>query len=79
LVAVGSSRHLDWLTSKNSLPQVCVSNTHIVALTSDYLVFTWGEGRRGQLGHGTRTDYAQRPAAGLYRDFKSFDKVLNGY
>ena len=32
--------------------QVSVSNTHIVALTSDLMVFTWGEGRRGQLGHG---------------------------
>lgn len=33
-----------------------MSNTHIVALTSDMLVFSWGEGRRGQLGHGEVTD-----------------------
>ena len=29
-----------------------VSGTHMVALTTEGLVFTWGEGKKGQLGHG---------------------------
>ena len=38
-----------------------VSNTHIVALTSEMLVFTWGEGRRGQLGHGEVESWRSKP------------------
>eukprot|EP00094_Tigriopus_californicus_P004958 TCALIF_04774-PA protein Name:"Similar to nek8 Serine/threonine-protein kinase Nek8 (Danio rerio)" AED:0.11 eAED:0.12 QI:30/0.66/0.28/0.85/0.83/0.71/7/0/1060 len=41
--------------------QVAVSNTHIVALTSDLVVFTWGEGRKGQLGHGEIESWRSRP------------------
>ena len=29
-----------------------MSSTHIVVLTAEGLVFTWGEGKKGQLGHG---------------------------
>ena len=31
---------------------MCVSDTHIVALTLEGLAYTWGEGKKGQLGHG---------------------------
>lgn len=41
--------------------QVAVSNTHIVALTSDLVVFTWGEGRKGQLGHGEIESWRSKP------------------
>ncbi len=50
-----------WIESISAPPQVSVSNTHIVALTSDLLVFTWGEGRRGQLGHGEVESWRSRP------------------
>ena len=29
-----------------------MSGTHVITLTMEGLVFTWGEGRKGQLGHG---------------------------
>ena len=29
-----------------------MSGTHVNTLTMEGLVFTWGEGRKGQLGHG---------------------------
>ena len=43
--------------------QVAVSTSHIVALTSELLVFTWGDGRRGQLGHGELETWRSRPEA----------------
>ena len=44
------------------LPKVAVSGSHIVALTTDQAVFTWGDGRRGQLGHGEVETWRPRPA-----------------
>ena len=38
--------------SRSIIQQVCVSDTHIVALTLEGLAYTWGEGKKGQLGHG---------------------------
>lgn len=32
--------------------QVSVGYGHVVGVTYDYTVFSWGEGGRGQLGHG---------------------------
>ena len=43
------------------LPKVAVSGSHIVALTTDQAVFTWGDGRRGQLGHGEVETWRPRP------------------
>ena len=34
-----------------------------MALTSEQLVFTWGDGRRGQLGHGELETWRSRPEA----------------
>ena len=34
----------------------------MVALTNDHMVFTWGEGRKGQLGHGTIESWRSRPS-----------------
>ena len=38
-----------------------MSTSHIVALTSELLVFTWGDGRRGQLGHGELETWRAKP------------------
>ena len=43
------------------LPKVAVRGSHIVALTTDQAVFTWGDGRRGQLGHGEVETWRPRP------------------
>ena len=43
--------------------QVAVSTSHIVALTSELLVYSWGDGRRGQLGHGELETWRSSPEA----------------
>ena len=58
--------------------QVSVSTSHIVALTSDLLVFTWGDGRRGQLGHGELETWRSRPEAVESLKTKSITKVGAG-
>ena len=58
--------------------QVSVSNTHIIALASDHLVFTWGEGRRGQLGHGEVESWRSRPHCVEALKAKSIRRVAAG-
>lgn len=41
--------------------QVAVSSTHYIALSADKVVFTWGEGKRGQLGHPHAPMWLQDP------------------
>ncbi|XP_025423778.1 serine/threonine-protein kinase Nek8 isoform X2 [Sipha flava] len=41
--------------------QLAVSQTHFIALTSDYSVFTWGEDKHGQLGHGEEAPWKNDP------------------
>jgi alpha-tubulin suppressor-like RCC1 family protein len=43
---------------RSKLQHVSVSCTHLLALTAEGLVFSWGEGRKGQLGHGQLGDFA---------------------
>ena len=38
-----------------------MSGSHIIALTSEQMVFTWGDGRRGQLGHGELETWRSTP------------------
>ena len=40
--------------------QVAVGNDHVVVVTMERAVYTWGDGSRGQLGHGT-TDSLVKP------------------
>ncbi|XP_039291081.1 LOW QUALITY PROTEIN: serine/threonine-protein kinase Nek8 [Nilaparvata lugens] len=40
---------------------ISASHTHYVALSSEMLVYTWGEGRRGQLGHDETMIWCQQP------------------
>ena len=55
-----------------------MSTSHIVALTSELLVFTWGDGRRGQLGHGELETWRSRPEAVESLKTKSITKVGAG-
>ena len=32
---------------------MAVGRDHVIVVTSERTVFTWGEGSKGQLGHGT--------------------------
>ena len=49
-----------------------------MALTSELLVFTWGDGRRGQLGHGELETWRSRPEAVESLKTKSITKVGAG-
>ena len=49
------------LPPRSRIQQVAVSSTHIVVLTAEGLVFTWGEGKKGQLGHGELEPWRSKP------------------
>ncbi|KFM76050.1 hypothetical protein X975_21328, partial [Stegodyphus mimosarum] len=40
------------LPPRSKIKEVALSSTHMIVLTSELLVYTWGDGRKGQLGHG---------------------------
>ncbi|KAL0271844.1 UNVERIFIED_CONTAM: hypothetical protein PYX00_008810 [Menopon gallinae] len=40
------------LPPKFKIKEIAVSNTHFLALTTELIVYSWGEGGKGQLGHG---------------------------
>ncbi len=54
-------------TVKPRIDQVSVGFAHILAVTVDNTVFSWGEGGRGQLGHG---DTHPRPTATIVEALK---------
>uniref|UniRef100_T1J9T1 non-specific serine/threonine protein kinase n=1 Tax=Strigamia maritima TaxID=126957 RepID=T1J9T1_STRMM len=66
------------LPPRSKILQLAVSNTHMIALTSELLVYTWGDGKRGQLGHGTLESYRVRPEAVAILKTKSITKVCAG-
>ncbi|XP_075231807.1 serine/threonine-protein kinase Nek8-like [Lycorma delicatula] len=45
----------------SKVTQVAASSTHYVAVTSEMLVYTWGEGGRGQLGHDDTCNWCSYP------------------
>ncbi|XP_066905365.1 serine/threonine-protein kinase Nek8-like [Halyomorpha halys] len=48
------------LPPKTKILRVAVGAAHYIALTSDTLVYTWGEGKRGELGYQP-TDWQEEP------------------
>ncbi len=52
---------------KPRIDQVSVGFSHILAVTVENTVFSWGAGGRGQLGHG---DSAPRPSAAIVEALK---------
>ena len=61
---------LDFETSLRYLhthTQVSVGFSHVVAVTFENTVFSWGDGGRGQLGHG---DTLQRNSAQIIEALK---------
>ncbi|XP_063218501.1 serine/threonine-protein kinase Nek8-like [Bacillus rossius redtenbacheri] len=49
------------LPPRSKVTDVAASNTHVLALTADMLVYSWGEGSRGQLGHGDTVQHTAQP------------------
>ncbi|CAB4061412.1 Sodium/calcium exchanger 3,Sodium/calcium exchanger 1,Sodium/calcium exchanger 2 [Lepeophtheirus salmonis] len=55
--------------------EVSSSGTHFIALTSEFLVYSWGLGSKGQLGHGTLTEYQDKPLVVDSLKAKSITKI----
>ena len=66
------------LPPRSRIQQVAVSNTHLVVLTAEGLVFTWGEGKKGQLGHGELEAWRSRPLCVEALKGKSITRVGAG-
>ncbi|XP_054713786.1 LOW QUALITY PROTEIN: serine/threonine-protein kinase Nek8-like [Uloborus diversus] len=49
------------LPPRSKIKEVCLSSTHMIVLTSELLVYTWGDGRKGQLGHGKLETWRDKP------------------
>merc|ERR1719336_3625503 len=60
------------------IQQMEVSGTHMVALTTEGLVFTWGEGKKGQLGHGQVENWRSRPTCVEALKGKAITRVAAG-
>ncbi len=61
------------LTIKPLIDHVAVGYGHIVAVTLEHTVFSWGEGGRGQLGHG---DTVSRSSPQLVDALKSSAVIM---
>ncbi|KAJ8870688.1 hypothetical protein PR048_029712 [Dryococelus australis] len=66
------------LPPRSRIMEVAVSNTHIIVLTADMQVYTWGEGGRGQLGHSETTQYTSQPRCVEALRGKSINRVGAG-
>ncbi|XP_069689683.1 serine/threonine-protein kinase Nek8-like isoform X2 [Periplaneta americana] len=58
--------------------EVAISNTHIIALTTEMLVYSWGEGKRGQLGHGDTEPWRRHPESVEALRGKSINRIGAG-
>ncbi|KAG7176605.1 serine/threonine-protein kinase Nek8-like 2, partial [Homarus americanus] len=64
--------------SRTRVKEMAVSNTHIVLLSSECLVYTWGEGRKGQLGHEALEAWRGRPTVVEALKGKAITRVCAG-
>ncbi|KAG8194177.1 hypothetical protein JTE90_002382 [Oedothorax gibbosus] len=49
------------LPPRSKIKEVALSSTHMIVLTAELLVYTWGDGRKGQLGHGKLETWRDKP------------------
>ena len=66
------------LPARVRVQQVSLSSTHVIVLTAEGLVYTWGEGRKGQLGHGEREAWLGRATAVEALKGKGITRVAAG-
>ncbi|XP_042232485.1 serine/threonine-protein kinase Nek8-like isoform X2 [Homarus americanus] len=66
------------LSPRTRVKEMAVSNTHIVLLSSECLVYTWGEGRKGQLGHEALEAWRGRPTVVEALKGKAITRVCAG-
>ncbi|BES95101.1 NIMA-related kinase [Nesidiocoris tenuis] len=63
---------------KNKIADVAISSSHSIALTSDMLVYTWGEGKRGQLVLESLPEWVNEPTLSESLMSKSVKMVAAG-
>lgn len=63
LKSFGSSFSLNplQLPAKINISQISTNGSHFIAISSDGVVYTWGEGEKGQLGHCGNISWKQYP------------------
>ncbi|XP_045610447.2 serine/threonine-protein kinase Nek8 isoform X2 [Procambarus clarkii] len=66
------------LPPRTRVKELAVSSTHLVLLTSECLVYTWGEGKKGQLGHESLEAWRGRPAVVESLKGKAITRVCAG-
>ncbi|KAK4312033.1 hypothetical protein Pmani_016499 [Petrolisthes manimaculis] len=66
------------LPPRTRVKELAVSTTHIILLTSEFMVYTWGEGRRGQLGGGSLENWRGRPGVVECLKGKGITRVAAG-
>ncbi|KAK7065524.1 hypothetical protein SK128_006706 [Halocaridina rubra] len=66
------------LPPRTRVKEMAVSNTHVVLLTSECLVYTWGEGKKGQLGHESLEVWRGRPTVVEALKGKAITRVCAG-
>ncbi|XP_037090867.1 serine/threonine-protein kinase Nek8-like [Pollicipes pollicipes] len=66
------------LPPRARIKEVSISSTHMIALTTEHLVFTWGEGKKGQLGHGMTEAWRAKPELVMALKTKSITRVCAG-
>ncbi|XP_071033835.1 serine/threonine-protein kinase Nek8 isoform X3 [Parasteatoda tepidariorum] len=49
------------LPPRSKIKEVALSSTHMIVVTAELLVYTWGDGRKGQLGHGKLETWRDKP------------------
>ncbi|XP_018009884.1 serine/threonine-protein kinase Nek8-like [Hyalella azteca] len=66
------------LPPRTRVKELAVSTTHVIVLSAEYLVYTWGEGKRGQLGHGVLEAWRGVPAVVEALRGKTMTRVVAG-
>ncbi|XP_023209430.1 uncharacterized protein LOC111612447 [Centruroides sculpturatus] len=66
------------LPPQSRIKEVALSTTHTIALTYDLLAYTWGDGRKGQLGHGMLEIWRHKPQCVDALKGKNIIKVCAG-
>ncbi|XP_022258858.1 serine/threonine-protein kinase Nek8-like, partial [Limulus polyphemus] len=66
------------LPPRSRIKEVAVSSTHMIGLTYDLMAYTWGEGKKGQLGHGSLEPWLAKPKCVEALKDKNITKVCAG-
>ncbi|CAM1314269.1 Uncharacterised protein g6493 [Pycnogonum litorale] len=66
------------LPPRSRIREVSISSTHIIVLTTEQQVYTWGSGNCGQLGHESLEEWQDKPRCVESLKGKSITRVAAG-